>query len=121
MGEDGRIDELLAKLVELDPETYQHFREICAMTAFDYSFIDEPGITTPVYGWCLQGVIQGAVAARRWHFDVCYNEETKKYVSLVAPPDNETWLDSIEAATPAEALLATYIQALEAEVAHGSE
>lgn len=93
----------MAKLEKLDPETrndiYQMGFESCHWP--DY---------------LVQGVIQGAVAARRWHFDVCYNEETKKYVSLVAPPDNETWLDSIEAATPAEALLAAYTQALEAEV-----
>ena len=115
MGEDGRIDELLAKLVELDPETYQHFREICAMTAFDYSPLDDPNIKTPVYGWCLQGVLQETCKAKKWHHDVCYNEETEKYVSLVVPADNETWLDSVEADTAAESLLATYIRALEAE------
>lgn len=111
------MSELLGRLKELDPETWRDFKVICNMTAFDDSPLDDPDIDTPVFGWSLQGVIQETCKAKKWHHDVCYNEETEKYVSLVVPADNETWLDSVEADTAAESLLATYIQALEAEAA----
>jgi len=109
------MSELLGRLKELDPETWRDFKVICNMTAFDDSPLDDPDIDTPVFGWCLQGVLQETCKAKKWHHDVCYNEETEKYVSLVVPADNETWLDSVEADTAAESLLATYIRALEAE------
>jgi hypothetical protein len=60
MGDD-RIEELFGKLKKLDPATFRHFKEICAMTAFDYNPLDDPDITTPVYGWCLVGVILDAI------------------------------------------------------------
>ncbi len=113
MGDD-RIDELLAELQKLDPDAYMAWCELFhAIYDIDYDCIYWDSFAGAIY--LLQGAIQDAISARGWHFDVCYNEETKKYVSLVAPPDNERWLDSIEADAPAESLLATYVAALEAE------
>ena len=102
--ENERIEELLRKLKELDPRTRDRIGE-----EDHYQFDD------PARGWMIQGVLQGAAAAKGWHFDVCYNEETTKYISLVAPPDNTAWLDCMISDSPAEALLRAFVAVLEAE------
>jgi hypothetical protein len=118
---DSKIPELLAQLKELDPETYRDFREICAMTAFDSSDLDDPNITTPVYGWCLQGVIQDAIAARGWFFSLTYSSADKKSDVIIRErgfaEGREIWLLLSHICTKghAEALLAAYIAAREAE------
>ena len=127
------IEELLAQLKELDPETYRDFREICAMTAFDSSDLDDPNITTPVYGWCLQGLILEAIGARGWGFYVsteCDNwwdvenisDMEITYAASILLPDDEMcdfWdglqLEWCRGDSPAEALLRAYNAALEAE------
>lgn len=109
---DERIDELLAKVRELDLETWDRIDSDVQITTRDWANIGNKRIF-----WLMQGVIQDTCKAKKWHHDVCYNEETEKYVALVVPADNETWLDSIEADTAAAAILRAYIQALEAEAA----
>lgn len=111
------MQKLFDRLRELDPDAYRHFRVICNMTAFDYSPLDDPDITTPVYGWCLQGAIQDAIRGRGWG---CYQyhyrhdalpEGKKSEFAYISTADS---LSSAEADTPAEALLAAYVAALEA-------
>jgi len=67
--------------------------------------------------WIGNAIVVGAIQTEcknlGWHHDVCYNDETKKYVSLVVPPENEKWLDSVEADTAAKAILIAYINAKE--------
>jgi hypothetical protein len=113
MGDD-RIEELMEKLRELDLETYWAWCELF----YDIWGLDYGPLEWNTFGGSkslLQGVIQDMCKVKKWHHDVCYNEETEKYVSLVVPSDNETWFDSVEADTAAEAIMAAYVAALEAE------
>ena len=127
------MSELLAKLKELDPETWRDFKVICNMTAFDDSPLDDPNIDTPVFGWSLQGVIQEAIAARGWGFYVfteCDNwwdaesisDMEITFAASILLPDDEMYdfwdglqLEWCRGDTPTEALLKAYIAALEAE------
>lgn len=108
-----KLQEGLDKLEKLDPETYRHFREICAMTAFDYSPLDDPDITTPVYGWCLQGVIQKEIAARGWGICLLFHGRGRWGVHISGR--DFPYIPDIYAETPAEAILLTYVAALEAK------
>ena len=58
------------------------------------------------------GTIINDCRYRRWHHDLCYNEETDKYISLIVPTNNEKYLESIEANSPVESIVQAYIQAL---------
>lgn len=106
------IEELLAQLKELDPETYRDFREICAMTAFDSSDLDDPNITTPVYGWCLQGLILEAIGARGWIFSL---DRVDGHYTAYIWDERDRGLSADSCDTPAEVILAAYIAAREAE------
>jgi hypothetical protein len=124
------IEELLAKLKELDPETWLAFRQICSMTWVDSSPLDDPAICTPVYGWALQGVIQDAImsqpsgAGRQWIYHVrgrtaASGPDYRALAGVLEVVDGEVVDRPHEAHgdTPADAILAAYIAALEAE--HG--
>lgn len=96
----GEIDGLLEKLKEMDPETFGYF--VAAVKRVDMK--DKRVL------WALQGVIQDAIAARGWGLTVEYPahqwgaEIRFSHTGRIRNAD-----------TPAEAILAAYIQALEAE------
>ena len=111
------MSELLAKLKELDPETWRDFKVICNMTAFDDSPLDDPNIDTPVFGWSLQGVIQDAIAAddRFLFFEVRFTSYFDvKYEATIFWDGTGSISQDGYGETAAEAILAAYIAALEA-------
>lgn len=111
-------EELLAKLKELDPETWLAFRQICSMTWVDSSPLDDPAICTPVYGWALQGVIQDAIAAddRFLGFEIeFYSYFDVKYEATIFCDGTGSISVSGYGETAADAILAAYIAAREAE------
>ena len=111
------MSELLAKLRELDQETWLAFRQTCSMTWFDSSPLDDPNISTPVFEWILQGVIQDAIAAddRFLFFEVRYTSYFDvKYEATIFWDGTGSISQDGYGETAAEAILAAYIAALEA-------
>lgn len=101
------MQNLLDRLKELDPDAYRRFRKIRTMTYFDHSPLDDPNITTPVYGWCLQGVIQDAITGRGWHWSIV--RETQACI-WIGGGEILAWAKSAD-----KAILSVYIAALEVQ------
>ena len=103
------IEELLAKLKELDPETWSRVDKVLGLVVYPRS---------PLGHYIIQGVIQEAIAARGWGIS---DMEITFAASILLPDDEmyDFWdglqLEWCRADAPAEAILAAYIAALEAE------
>ncbi len=97
----GEIDGLLEKFKEMDPETWSRVDKMLGLVVYPRS---------PLGHYIIQGVIQEAIAARGWGLTVEYPahqwgaEIRFSHTGRIRNAD-----------TPAEAILAAYIQALEAE------
>ncbi len=108
------LEYLLGELKKIDPELWESCN-LWVETDYNMGKASKWGHVIshiPVES-CIQGEIQDKCKHLKWHHDVCYNEETEKYVALVVPPENEEWLDSVEADTAAKAILIAYINAKE--------
>jgi hypothetical protein len=124
---DEKITELLAKLEKLDPDTYVAWCEL---------FYDIWGIDYGPLNWdsftgsrsLLQGVIQDAIAVHDWEYCVrgpltrlatCAGDVITGYSEIwaggrrIRTPE----VQERDGQTPAEAILAAYVAALEAEAA----
>jgi len=101
-----RLQEGLDKLKKLDPETYE--------TIYQMGFNK---CHWPNY--LIQGVIQDAITARGWQWSVDWlpsRDEGRKCAGIIIDPEDEDeWIDIGEADAPAEAILLTYVAALEAK------
>lgn len=96
------IEAPLARLKELDPETWSEWRYVYRgnWEGADY----EPGVRLERTDlWLLQGVIQDAIAARGW----IWQNDSRGEAFIFAHIEDA-------APTPIEALLRAYIKALEA-------
>lgn len=112
----GEIDGLLEKFKEMDPETWSRVDKVLGLVVYPRS---------PLGHYIIQGVIQEAIAARvGWGYSVdCLGnrDDECRYCGLIVGPNTDTddledgWIRVAKASTPATALLAAYIQALEAE------
>ena len=101
----GRIDELLGKLRKLDPATRERIREN------DHYQRDDP-----TWLWMIQGVIQDAIAARGWDFQVGQFQAIPLASAMIWIASDEDGIGR-RGGTAADALLAAYVAALEAEAA----
>ena len=118
------MSELLAKLKELDPETWSRVDKVLGLVVYPRS---------PLGHYIIQGVIQDAIAARGWGFYVsteCDNwweaenisDMEITFAASILLPDDEMYdfwdglqLEWCRGDSPAEALLRAYNAALEAE------
>lgn len=101
------IEELLDRLKELDPETWSRVDKVLGLVVHPRS---------PLGHYIIQGVLQEAIAARGWTWQVqIWNTNNLKFhIAYVVGGGRQT---ESQAETPAEALLQAYIAALEGE--HG--
>lgn len=102
---DSKIDELLGKLRGLDPETWSRVDKVLGLVVYPRS---------PLGHYIIQGVIQDAIAAHSgWSidFDGPHPWAINLWRCQISFGDFRTaW-----GGTPAEAILAAYVAALEAE------
>ena len=106
----NKIEELLEKLKELDPKTFDEWRYVYRgnLEGTEYSGVKLERTDL----WLLQGVIQEAIAAWELSWDVyaVAGENVRGSISLDKKKiDFSGW-----AATPTGALLRAYVAALEA-------
>jgi len=102
------IEELLAKLEKLDPETWSRVDKVLGLVVYPRS---------PLGHYIIQGVIQDAIAAddRFLFFEVrCTSYFDVKYEATIFWDGTGLQLEWCRADAPAEAILAAYIAALEA-------
>jgi hypothetical protein len=115
------IEELLAKLKDLDPETCKMFVQLSEEAADGMRFRHDNMNKIDFY--ILQGVLQDAAAAKGWRFEI-QGDNAEYFVD--SGPQYECYIrgqpgqvDGIRtiwrsAPSPAEALLAAYVAVLEA-------
>jgi len=103
------MSELLAKLKELDPETWSRVDKVLGLVVYPRS---------PLGHYIIQGVIQDAIAAddRFLFFEVrCTSYFDVKYEATIFWDGTGSISQDGYGETAAEAILAAYIAALEAE------
>jgi hypothetical protein len=103
---ESRLDELLARLKKLGPDTYFRYHDVSVRLGLK---IIRPGLP---YAW-LQYVIQDAAKARGWDSEVYYYSDGIAEGAMFISEDMS--VEECGGDTPAEAILAAYIAALEAE------
>lgn len=112
-----KLNQLLAKLRELDLETHTRLWVLCG----EVEVSGEYELSPPCYlwYWALQGVIQEAIVSRKWRIGavLAYDEDDDVPGWVIDVWPSHKICRTGRAETPAEALLAAYIQALEAEAA----
>lgn len=104
-----KIDELLGKLRELDPDVYGAWCELFyEIYSIDYDCIEWDSFAGAVY--LLQGLIQDAVAARGWNAELGIGERPQ-HAEVIDDQFNRYKFKSVNIS---EAILAAYVAALEA-------
>ena len=110
------INELLAKLKELDPETFDEWRYVYRGNWEGAEY--KPGVKLERTDlWLLRGVIQETIESNGYFYDIFnpnFDSSLKKTYRAVIRRLGCIRLSS-DGDTPAEALLRAYITALEAE------
>lgn len=104
-----RLDELLAKLKKLDPETWSRVDKVLGLVVYPRS---------PLGHYIIQGVIQDAIAAddRFLFFEVrCTSYFDVKYEATIFWDGTGSISQDGYGETAAEALLAAYIRSLEVD------
>jgi hypothetical protein len=115
---DERIEELLAKVRKLDPETDEAYSWLGMQLPFE--------IDQKVLEYLLQGVIQDAIETKTIVRDYIYHrlfwgikqndkETAGKYHATISIRSFNSVVALCDGDTPAEALLAAYVAVLEAE------
>ena len=116
--------DLLDKLREKDPELWGKLQDqLKKLRAYQEGRVYEVDVIATfeclpqISGWILQGLLQDAIRARGWWYQICYGPH-------VGPDDRHCevfiWADltkeyiNIKGDTEAEALLRAYLAALEA-------
>ena len=120
---------LLDRLKQIDPTTYEKVYHGIPIYPRSIYYVFDPGARKPrakMYkeGWIrfanlpkeaacawLQSCIQDAILTKGWHFQLICREESCMADITIFGPECDI-IDGPERKTPAEAMLATYIEAM---------
>jgi hypothetical protein len=116
-----KLINLLQQLSELDPATCRRHPDVAVYTIDGYSFwLADDGLFSasipdcryvftgrPALAW-LRDAVEAAIEARGWYWELRYWPPRKKHRAEIA--NLTQWAD-----TPAEALLAAFVEAVRAE------
>lgn len=109
------MQELLDRLKQIDPTTYKRLKQFVLFEDGDIkntidilSYGEGPGLEA-----ILQACLQDAILAKGWHFQLICREESCM-ADITTFGTKCDIIDGPERKTPAEAMLAAYIEACEA-------